>query len=136
MATVSNNSNSENSGPRFYTTLQYQEFVDDNDNYRTSIENNKVFAKATKSGFSRDINKSGPTHYKFYIRVFPNQKLYDPFPKYSTSDNRNSFVDKVCRSETSYKEVPESLFNTYLNYLKTENAQWYTKAQREAMNIR
>jgi hypothetical protein len=130
MATVSENSS------KFYTTLQYQEYIDDDDNSRSSVENNKVFAKAIKSGLSRDINKGGPTHYKFYIRIFPNQKLYDPFPKYSISDNKNSFVDKICRSETAYKEVPESIFNIYLNYLKTENAQWYYKAQREVTNIR
>lgn len=130
MATVSENSS------RFYTTLQYQEYSDEDDNSRLSVDNNKVFAKAIKSGFSRDINKSGPSHYKFYIRVFPNQKLYDPFPKYSVSDNKNSFVDKVCRSEISYKEVPESIFNMYLNYLRTENSQWYSKAQREVSNTR
>lgn len=134
MATVSENS--ESSGSRFYTTLQYQEYVDSDDNSRLSVENNRSFAKAIKSGFSRDINRSGPSHYKFYIRVFPNQKLYDPFPKYSVSDNKNSFVDKVCRSETAYKEVPESIFNMYLNYLKTENSQWYIKAQREVSNTR
>jgi len=130
METVSENSS------RFYTTLQYQEYSDDDDNSRLSVDNNKVFAKAIKSGFSRDMNKSWPSHYKFYIRVFPNQKLYDPFPKYSISDNKNSFVDKVCRSETAYKEVPESIFNMYLNYLRTENSQWYSKAQREVSNTR
>lgn len=129
MAIVSENSS------RFYTTLQYQEYIDDDDNSRLSVENNKVFAKSIKSGLSRDINKGGPTHYKFYIRVFPNQKLYDPFPKYSISDNKNSFVDKICRSETSYKEVPESIFNMYLNYLKSESVQWFNKAQRESANL-
>lgn len=134
MATVSQKD--EINSSRFYTTLQYQEFTDEDDNSRLPVENNKVFAKAIKSGFSRDINKSGPTHYKFYIRVFPNQKLYDPFPKYSVSDNKNSFVDKVCRSETAYKEVPESIFNMYLNYLRSENSQWYHQAQREVSNSR
>jgi hypothetical protein len=134
MATVSQKN--EINSSRFYTTLQYQEFTDEDDNSRLPIENNKVFAKAIKSGFSRDINKSGPTHYKFYIRIFPNQKLYDPFPKYSVSDNKNSFVDKVCRSETGYKEVPESIFNMYLNYLRTENSQWLYQAQREVSNSR
>lgn len=134
METVSENK--ESSGSRYYTSFQYQEYTDNEENSRVSIENNKVFAKAIKSGFSRDINKSGPSHYKFYIRVFSNQKLYDPFPKYSTSDNKNSFIDRICRTESSYKEVPESIFNTYLTYLRTENSQWYSKAQREVSNIR
>lgn len=121
---------------KFYTTLQYQEFIDDEENYRTSTENTRVFAKAVKSGLSRDVNVRGPVHYKYYIRVFPNKKLYDPFPKYSSSDNKNSFIDKVCRSETGYQEVPYSVFEKYLNFLKTESNQWLTSAQKEASNLR
>lgn len=121
---------------KFYTSLQYQEFIDEDENYRLSTESNKVFAKAIKSGYSRDITSSGPTHYKYYVRVFPNKKLYDPFPKYSVSDNKGSFIDRICKSEISYKEVPYSVFEKYLNFLKTESNQWLNNAQKEINNIR
>ena len=119
---------------RFYTTLQYQDFVDDQDNSRSSTENSKVFAKAVKNGLSRDMSRSGSQYFKYYVRCSANKTLYDPFPKYSTSDNKQSFIDKVCRPETSYREVPLSVFDKYLNYLKTENSQWLKNAQKELNN--
>ena len=119
----------------YYTTDQYKDFVDDNENCRRKVDDNKVFAKSVKSGYSTDIRESSPRYNKYYIRVHPNRKLYDPFPLYSVSDNKNSFVDKICKSENVYKEVTESVFNMYLNYLKTENVQWFNRAQRESSNL-
>lgn len=119
---------------KFYTTLQYQDFVDDQDNSRSTTECGTVFAKAVKSGLSRDMSKSGPQYYKYYVRCYPNRNLYDPFPKYSTSDSKQSFVDKVCRPETGYREVTQSIFDKYLSYLRTENAQWLKNAQKELSN--
>lgn len=119
---------------RFYTTLQHQDYIDDEDNSRSSIENNTVFAKAVKNGLSRDMTKMGAQHFKYYVRCSPNKTLYDPFPKYSTSDNKQSFIDKVCKTETAYKEVTLSVFDKYLNYLKTENSQWLKSAQKELNN--
>lgn len=121
---------------RFYTTLQYQDYMDDDENSRSSTENSTVFAKAVKSGLSRDMSKMGSQHFKYYVRCAANKTLYDPFPKYSTSDNKQSFIDKVCRPETSYKEVTLSIFDKYLNYLKTENNQWLKSAQKELNDAR
>ena len=120
---------------KFYTTLQYQEFMDDNENSRVSIDSNKVFAKSLKTGYSKHMTNSEPKYNKYYVRVNAGKKLHDPFPKYSFGDNKGSFVDKICKSENVYKEVTESVFNMYLNYLRTENPQWYTKAQREINNL-
>lgn len=132
---------------KFYTTLQYKDYIDDQDHYRSTIENNTVFAKAIKRGLNPDMTKSGgdtywyqktvstdAKYYKYYVRCLANKTLYDPFPKYSTSDNKQSFIDRVCRPETLYREVTLSVFDKYLNYLKTENAQWLKNAQKELNN--
>lgn len=119
---------------RFYTTLQYQDFVDEDNNSRSSIENNKVFAKAIKNGLSRDMTKSGGQYFRYYVRCSPNKTLHDPFPKYSVSDNKQSFIDKVCKSENTYREVTPSVFEKYINYLKTESLQWLKSAQNEFNN--
>ena len=120
-----------NEESRLYTTIQYQDYTDDEDHSRSSTENNKVFAKAIKNGLSRDVTKGGGQYYKYYVRCSANKTLYDPFPKYSISDNKQSFIDRVCRPETTYREVTYSVFEKYLNYLKTENAQWLKNAQKE-----
>jgi len=120
---------------KYYTTLQYQEYQDDNENSCRKIDDSKVFAKSLKIGYSRDVTQINPIHDKYYIRIYPNKKLYDPFPKYSLTDHKDSFIDKICKSENSYKQVTEIVFNMYLNFLKTENSQWYNKAQRETSNL-
>ena len=120
-----------NEDSKFYTTLQYQEYADEEDNSRVKTENSNVFAKAIKNGLSRDMTKKGPQYYRYYIRCLPNKAIFDPFPKYSVSDNRQSFIDRICRPETSYREVSPSIFEKYLNYLKTENSQWLKNAQKE-----
>lgn len=116
---------------KLYTSYQYKEFVDDQDNYRIKSDNNRVFAKAVKSGLSRDISLKGAQHYKYYIKCYANKLAFDPFPKYTMSDNKNSFIDKICRPETSYKEVTQSVFSNYLNFLKTENSQWYNRVVKD-----
>lgn len=120
---------------RFYTTLQYQEFIDTNNNCCRNEDDDKVFAKTLKTGYSKSITESNPKYNKFFIRIHPNKKIYDPFPKYSISKNQNSFVDKICKSDNSYKQVTEIVFNNYLNYLRTANTQWYNKTQREINNL-
>jgi len=120
---------------KYYTTLQYQEYQDDDENSCRHTDDSRVFAKILKNGQSKDITKSGPMYDKFYIRTYPNKKLYDPFPKYSITDHKNSFVDKICKSENVYRQVTERVFNMYLNFLRTESVQWYTKAQRESSNL-
>lgn len=126
--------NKSNNSTMYYTTLQYQEYEDDQEFSRTTKDSDKVFAKAIKNGLSRDISSQESFQYRYYVRLESNKKLYDPFPKYSTSDNKNSFVDRVCKSTNSFKEVNKSLFEKYITFLKTENTQWYKEASRELNN--
>jgi hypothetical protein len=118
----------------YYTTLQYEEFSDKDNNSLRHKDDDKVFAKATKSTPSRDITKKGPQYFRYFIRVTSDRKPHDPFPKYSVSDNRSSFVNKVCKSGISYKEVPHSLFSKYISFLKTENNQWLNQVKRDWNN--
>jgi hypothetical protein len=120
---------------KYYTTSQHQEFIDENDNFHRKIDDSKVFAKSVKRGYSTDIKEASPLYNKYYIKAYPNKSLYNPFPLYSIEYTKNSFVDKICKSENSYKEVTESVFNMYLNYLKSESVQWFNKAQRESSNL-
>lgn len=126
--------NKSDNSTMYYTTLQYQEYEDDQEFSRTTKDSDKVFAKAIKNGLSRDISSQESFQYRYYVRLESSKKLYDPFPKYSTSDNKSSFVDRVCKSTNSFKEVNKSLFEKYITFLKTENTQWYKEASRELSN--
>lgn len=118
---------------KYYTTFQYQEFTDDDEFYRLSKDGDKVFAKVIKSGLSRDMTNSNPAQYKYYVRGNNGKKLHDPFPKYSVSDNKSSFLDKVCKGDQQFIEVTKSVFEKYITFLKTESNQYLTSAQREIM---
>jgi hypothetical protein len=126
--------NKPDNSTMYYTTLQYQEYEDDQEFSRTTKDSDKVFAKAIKNGLSRDISSQESLQYRYYVRLESSKKLYDPFPKYSISDNKNSFVDRVCKPTNSFKEVNKSLFDKYITFLKTENSQWYKEANRELSN--
>lgn len=118
---------------KYYTTLQYQEFVDDNDCSRLSKDGDKVFAKAIKFGMSKNIANNKPIQFRYYVRANTKKQLFDPFPRYSISDNRSSFVDKICKGDHNFIEVTQSVFDKYVNFLNTENNQWLVRAQREVL---
>ena len=118
---------------KYYTILQYQEFIDDSECYRTDTDCDKVFAKAVKLGMSKNITTTNPTQFRYYVRANSKKQLLDPFPRYGMGEQKNSFIDKVCKGENNYIEVTQSAFNKYLNFLKTENNQWLVQAQREIL---
>lgn len=118
---------------KYYTTFQYQEFVDDDEFYRLSKDGDKVFAKVIKGGLSRDMGNANPAQSKYYIKGNNGKKLHDPFPKYSISDNKSSFLDKICKSNQQFIEVTKSVFDKYIIFLKTESNQYLISAQREIM---
>lgn len=127
--------NSTDNESMYYTCVQYQDYKDDQQFSRTTKDSDKVFAKAIKNGLSRDISSQELLQYRYYIRLESSKKLYDPFPKYGFNDSKNSFVDQICKSNNLFKEVNKSLFDKYINFLKTENHQWYSQANRELSNV-
>ena len=117
---------------KYYTTLQYQEFSDEDECSRISKDSDKVFAKSVPERLPKD-NESKISQTKYYIRGSNGKNLFDPFPKYSVSDNKSSFVDKVCKGDQRFIEVTQSIFDKYINFLKTENRQYFISAQKEIM---
>ena len=117
---------------KYYTTLQYQEFVDEDECSRVSKDSDKVFAKSIPERLPKD-NGSKIPQTKYYVRGTNGKNLFVPFPKYSVSDNKSSFVDKVCKGDQRFLEVTKSVFDKYINFLKTENRQYFNAAQKEIM---
>ena len=79
--------------------------------------------------YAADKNRVG---YSYYIKSTPNKILFNPTDLHTIEPKlAKSFLNKTCKSELMFLEVSESIFNMYLNFLKTENSQWLVKAQRE-----
>jgi hypothetical protein len=115
---------------KFYTVNGSQDFYDDDGAPRLNTENTKVFAKAIKNKQSKHMN-STTYGYRFYIRTDPNKNIVDPVQLYTIEKPKASFIDKICKTESDFREVSESIFNKYINYLKTKSTQWLISAQRE-----
>lgn len=116
---------------KYYTTLENHDYLDDDGFPRLATESNKVFAKAIKEVKGKNILERSPAHFRYYVKIEPNRSLHDPMEKCCVKTNRCSFVDKVCKSENTFMEVNQSVFDKYLNYLKTKNNRWLVDAQRE-----
>ena len=116
---------------KYYTISKSQDYVDDNGFPRSQNDSDKVYAKAVNEIISKNILDRTPSNFRFYVKIEPNRSLYDPLCRNSVVSNKPSFVDKVCKSENSFMEVNQSVFDKYINYLKTENSRWLVDAQRE-----
>lgn len=124
-------SSSDNDTSRFYTTQEGSEFLDTQGFFRTKQDGNIVFAKAIRDKLSKNItNKT--LNYSYYIKASPNRILYDARKLYSLKEGSDhDYINSVCKSDHSFIQVSEAVFNKYINFLKTGNIQWLNQAQRE-----
>lgn len=121
----------DNSTHRFYTNQENSEFLDANGFYRSNNDGDNVFAKAVKDKLSKNITNRN-LNYSYYIKASPNKILHDARKLYSLKEeNDHAYIDNVCKSDQSFIQVTESIFNKYINFLKTNNVQWLNQAQRE-----
>lgn len=122
----------------FYTISGQEDFLDEEGNPVVKDgQSDKVYAKAINNRKPREIkiqNNSGlnKISYSFYIKVSPESIPYNPKKLHSVTDNNSlSFVNEKCKSGWFFKEVPKSIFDKYLLFLKTKSIKWLKETQRE-----
>lgn len=116
---------------KFYTLLGHESFCDDEGFPRSESENDQTFAKAIKSKVAKAFG-SNNLSYRFYIKTDPNKNIINPIETHSIkTKEKSSFINKTCKIEAVFSEVTESIFNQYINFLKTSNTKWLNSAQRE-----
>ena len=113
----------------FYTLQGDEDYIDDSGYPRLDKDGHKVFAKCIKNKPSK--NFGGELQYRFYIKTDPNKIIINPIKKYSIEKSKSTFLNKTCKSEDIFTEVSESIFNQYMNFLKSKNTKWLNNAQRE-----
>jgi len=120
-----------NSEEKLYTLIGNENYLDDQGFPRSSVDADTVFAKAVKNKLNKKFNSD--IQYRFYIKTDPNKNIHNPIKIYSSLKDKSnrSFLNKVCKSEVVFTEVTQSIFNQYINFLKTQNTQWLESAQRE-----
>lgn len=117
---------------KFYTKKGEENFVDEDKNFRLSIESPQVYAKAIRKRLSKNFAGNKNLAYAFYIKTDPSRNLFNPMDLHTIEPKvKKSFINKVCKTELVFTEVTESIFNKYLTFLRTENIKWLQDAQRE-----
>jgi hypothetical protein len=126
------NHNTENKrSDRYYTINGVEEFLDDKGYPRLKEESDKTYAKAIYNKKSRNITDFR-TYYSYYALSSPSGELYNPVTLHSTvkSKAKNNFINTICKDDWSFKEVNKSVFDTYIQFLKTQNTRILSKANR------
>lgn len=94
-----------------------------------------IFAKAIYGRRSRELRSVtglNQVSYRYYILMNPDRIPYNPKKNFSVTDqNPLSFVESKCKDGWSFGEVPKSIFDKYLNFLRTQNIKWLKETQRE-----
>lgn len=117
---------------RLYTKKGEENFIDEDNNFRVSIESPQVYAKAIRKRLSKNFAGNKNLAYAYYIKTDPGRNLFNPMDLHTIEPKvKRSFINKVCKTELVFTEVTESIFNKYLTFLRTENIKWLQDAQRE-----
>lgn len=120
----------------FYTTNGNHDLLDSDGNPIIKDESSdKVFAKAIYGRKSREMRSTGglgSISYRYYILMNPEKIPYNPKKNFSvTNQNALSFVESKCKEGWSFEEVPKSIFDKYIHFLRTQNIKWFKETQRE-----
>lgn len=112
----------------FYTISGLETSVDQDGYPIIDKDSEKVYAKKIRN--RKDKNLHGNITYSFYIKLYSKNKLYNPLEKHTVEKQSISYVDKVCKSNELFVEVNKSVFEMYLEFLKTKRLAWLESAQR------
>ena len=118
-----NNKDTENTQEIAYTITGMEDECDGNGcPILKDKDSDNSFAK-------KIIRKNGTT--KFLIRLSSNGKLFNPMSIYGLEKDK-TFLDRICRSNSKFKEVNHKVFDLYIKFLQSKNISWLNNAEREA----
>lgn len=121
-----------NEDSRYYVKKGDENYIDDNDNYRVEKDSDLVCAKAIKNKLAKSFRQSNVKDYSFFIRTTPNKTIYNPFQKHTIEKNLpTNYIDQICKKETLFTQVSASIFNKYLEFLRSGSNKKLQDIQRE-----
>lgn len=113
----------------YYTLLGNHDFIDEDGFPRITDPTSKnIFAKCLRNKMTKSFGSYN--QFRFYIILSPDNKPFNPLPKETISDG-NKFINKVCKDPVTFKEVNQTVFQKYLEFLKSKNTRWITDIERE-----
>lgn len=125
----------DTSQDKFYCLSGYEDFFDEDGFPRSKSDSNiNIVAKILYNRKSKDFTNSRQ-YGKFYIKLDPNDKLFNPKQILSSVSDKASldFINNTCKKNWNFKEVTPQVFQKYINFLKTKNLAWLKEAQRDLL---
>lgn len=123
----------DNYETEYYTLMGLEDHLDSDGYPKLSKDDNKTYAKKVKSKKPKLVSDKNIS-FRFYIKTDPNNNIVNPIVLLSDKNHdtrSNDRLNKTCKQIEQYKEVSQSIFNQYLEFLKTKNSKWLNAAQRE-----
>jgi hypothetical protein len=131
---IKSNSEEKTEDSTYYGLIGEEDFLDDKGNPRISSEDNpKVMAKAIPNKPSKHMTSKARMELRFYIKTKQNDVIFNPVQLASNVKDRETFgfINNTCKGGVQFREVPQSVFDKYVTFLKTKNIRWLNAAQRE-----
>jgi hypothetical protein len=114
---------SDNNEYEFFGHKKKNDFLDDLLNPRIKTEK---ALKNDKDVYAKTITNNGKT--RFFVRVDDRRNIFDPNPLVT---NQSNTLLKRTDEVTNFIEVNPKVFELYVNYLRTLNRSWLSKANKE-----
>lgn len=117
----------------YYTLIGSEDRIDNNGYPKTDKDDKNTYAKKVKNKKPKLVSDRNIA-FRFYIKTDPNNNIVNPIVLFSDKNHNtrsNDRLNQTCKRLEQYKEVSESIFNHYLEFLRTKNLQWLNAAQRE-----
>lgn len=130
---IFNATNTQTDENKFFCLSGYEEFLDKDGFPCLSDENaENVVAKIIHSKKPRHFDNTR-AYPRYYIKLDPNSKIFNPKPTLSTVQDKNSldFINATCKQQWNFQEVTPQIFQKYIMFLKTKNLSWLKDAQRD-----
>jgi hypothetical protein len=116
---VSNDDNLSEDTHVYYTIFGKHKLIDN--------EGNPILNKETADVFAKKI--IGNTT-KYFIKIGLYGRIYNPIGAYSEG-RHTKFLTKTGKKEYDFKQVPQKVFDMYINFLRSKNIAWLNNAERE-----
>lgn len=109
---------------QLYTLLGIEDYIEDTLPMKKN-EDDTVYAKKI-SRLDGSV--------KYLVKLDRTSKLYNPISTLDNiENNKNLFINDVCRQGNKFKEVNQKTFDWYVRFLSTKNISWLHNAEREMM---
>lgn len=106
----------------YYSLVGTGDFIDSN-------KNTRVFEKNITSALAKKIVREDGS-IRHLIKTSNTGKLYNPISIYG-QEKPNTFLDKVCKGDSKFKDVNAKAFYLYVSFLNTKNMSYLHNAERE-----